>query len=308
MNRKALNIVVGIVLVIVLGLWLFVFQVRQSDIALVTTFGKPTQIITNAGPYFKWPWPVQRVLTFDQRIQNFEDKLDEPQTADGKILLATVYVGWQITDPGEFYSKFANRALSEPEKASIASAERNLDGLVRSTKNAVIGTHQFSDFISTDPAQFKLEAIEHEMLANVESAVKSNHYGIEIRYLGIKKLELPASSTEEVFKQMTSERARLVSQIQSDGATVAANITTEAASYSAKLLADADAQAKAIRGEAQAQALQYFTIFEQNRDLATFLYELDALKTSLGSKSTLIFDSHTEPFNLLQSTNGAGRK
>ena len=84
MNRKNIYIVVAILLVIVLALWQLVFQVRQSDIALVTTFGKPTEILTNAGPYLKWPWPIQRVLTFDQRVQNFEgDKLDEPQTADG---------------------------------------------------------------------------------------------------------------------------------------------------------------------------------------------------------------------------------
>jgi modulator of FtsH protease HflC len=308
MKRKALNITVGILLVIIFGLWLFVFQVRQSEIALVTTFGNPARVLTNAGPYLKWPWPVQRVYTFDQRIQNFEDKLNETQTADGKLLVATVYVGWQITDPKSFYQGFANRLVSEPERASIASAQRILEGVVRSTANNVIGSKQFTDFISTDPAQFKMEAIEREMLAGVEGAVTTNNYGIEIKYLGIKKLELPESSTQEVFKYMQSERAILVSRIQREGDTAAANIRTEANSYSTALVADADAQAKRIRGEAEAEVARYYKVFEQNPELADFIFKLDALKTSLGKNATLIFDGHTQPFDLLQATNSAGKK
>ena len=308
MKRKALNITVGILLVIIFGLWLFVFQVRRSEIALVTTFGNPARTITNAGPYLKWPWPIQRVYTFDQRIQNFQPQLAETQTADGKLLVATVYVGWQITDPKAFYQGFASRLVSEPEKASIASAENILEGVVRSSVATVIGTHQFSDFISTDPAQFKMEAMEGEMLASAEGAVQTNNYGIELRYLGVKKLELPESSTQDVFKQMQSERAILVSKIQRDGDTVAANIRTGATSYAASQVADANAQAKRIQGEADAQVAQYFKVFEQNPELADFIFKLDALKTSLGKNSTLIFDSRTQPFDLLTTTNAAGKK
>jgi membrane protease subunit HflC len=308
MRRKALNITVGVLLVIIFGLWLFVFQVRRSEVALVTTFGNPTRPLTNAGPYLKWPWPVQRVYTFDQRIQNFDDKLSEMQTADGKLLIAEVYVGWQITDPTKFYQGFANRLVSDPERASIASAQKILEGVVRSTVQRVIGSNQFSAFITTDPAQFKMDLIESEMRAGVEEKVQENNYGIEIRYLGIKKLELPDSSTQEVFKQMQSERAILVSEIQRKGDTAAANIRTEAQSYGAKLVADADAEAKRIRGEADAEVTGYYTIFNQNPALADFILKLDALKTSLGKNATLVLDGHTPPFDLLQSTNSAGVK
>ncbi len=308
MRRKALNITVGILLVIIFGLWLFVFKVRRSEIALVTTFGNPTRPITNAGPYFKWPWPVQRVYTFDQRIQNFEDKLRETQTHDKKLLIATVYVGWQITDPKEFYQGFANRLVSDPESASIAAAQKILEGLVSSGVASTIGKSQFSDFISTDASQFKLDAIEAQMLSAVEDRVKAGHYGIEIKYLGIKKLELPESSSQEVFKAMQSDRAILVSQIQRQGDTAAANIRTEAYSYGAKLEADADAEAKRIRGQAEADVAQYYTNFDQNPALAEFILKLDALKTSLGKNSTLVLDGHTQPFDLLQSTNSTGTK
>ena len=42
MKRNSLTIIIGAVLVVIFALLLFVFQVRQSEIAVVTTFGKPT--------------------------------------------------------------------------------------------------------------------------------------------------------------------------------------------------------------------------------------------------------------------------
>ena len=117
MKRNRLNLVIGLLLILVFGMWLFVFQVRESETALVTTFGKPTRTITQPGPYLKWPWPIQRVHKFDQRIQNFEDMLDEAQTADNKILLSMVYVGWKITDAAAFFPKFSSGSIAEPERA-----------------------------------------------------------------------------------------------------------------------------------------------------------------------------------------------
>ena len=82
MKRNLLTVVIGAVLIVIFALLLFVFQVRQSEVAVVTTFGKPARNLSEPGAYFKWPWPVQKVYKFDQRIQNFEDKFSENLTAD----------------------------------------------------------------------------------------------------------------------------------------------------------------------------------------------------------------------------------
>src|SRR5580704_15819250 len=96
-NRNILNVIVGVALVVIFVLLLFTFQVRQSEVALVLTFGKPAAApVTQPGLYFKWPWPIQRVYRFDSRTQNFEDKFRENYTADNNNLILTVYVGWKI--------------------------------------------------------------------------------------------------------------------------------------------------------------------------------------------------------------------
>ena len=89
MKRNLLTLITAAVLVVIFVLLLFVFQVRQSEIAVVTTFGKPTSI-AEPGPHLKWPWPIQKVYKFDARIQNFQDKFSENLTTDSITLLTSV--------------------------------------------------------------------------------------------------------------------------------------------------------------------------------------------------------------------------
>src|SRR6266851_4246509 len=110
MKRSLLTLIIGALLIIVFVLLLFVFQVRKSEVAVVTTFGKPTRPITEPGAHLKWPWPIQTVHRFDQRVQNFEDKPTEGLTKDNFNLLTSVYVGWKITEITNFFPKFAGSA------------------------------------------------------------------------------------------------------------------------------------------------------------------------------------------------------
>jgi membrane protease subunit HflC len=301
MNKNALNIVVAVLLVIIFGTWLFCFQVRKSTVVVVTTFGKPTSTYSEPGFHFKAPPPIQWVHTFDQRIQNFEDKLDEALTADHYNLLTMVYVGWKIKDAQEFFPKFKD--------GSIPEAEHQMEGLLRSAKSSVVGKHPLSDFVSTDQGKLKFDAVEQEILAILQDQVNKHNYGIEIEYLGIKKLEFPESVTQEVFKRMTSERQVLISQTQFEGEAEASRIRSTADSKSVIMLSDANAEATRIKGEAQAKAAEYFKIFETNPELAKFLLSLNALELSLKERTTLIFDQHSQPFNLFQgyTTNSMGK-
>src|SRR5271170_4473320 len=141
MKRNFLTVIIGAVLVLIFVLLLFVFQVRQSEVAVVTTFGKPTaHPCTEPGAYFKWPWPIQKVYKFDQRVQSFEDKFSETLTKDNNNLIVTVYTGWQISDASEFYPKFLG---------SVPAATVALENMLRSAKTAVIGQHDLADFVNT---------------------------------------------------------------------------------------------------------------------------------------------------------------
>ena len=294
MKKNLITIVIAAVLVVIFALLLFTFQVRQSEVAVLTTFGKPAaNNLDQPNLYFKWPWPIQQVYRFDQRVQNFEDKYSENLTADNTMLLTSVYVGWKISDAKEFFPKFAG--------GSVEAAQRQLETMLRSAKAAVIGKHNLSDFVNADPKQLKLEAIEDEIKAAVQGELASQNYGISIEFLGVKKLGLPESVTQTVFDRMKSERTVLISEAQFQGEAEATKIKSAAERQAADVIANAQADATRIEGAGVAEAAKTLSVFQQNPELAIFQLQLEALKNSLNQKSTLIFDERTPPFSLFQN-------
>ncbi|HEV2392551.1 MAG TPA: protease modulator HflC [Verrucomicrobiae bacterium] len=299
MKRNPLILAIGILLILIVGLLLFVFQVRKSEVVVITTFGKPTREVSAPGPHLKLPWPIERVHRFDQRIQNFEDKFTEGLTADSFNLLTSVYVGWKITDARAFFPRFAGS--SEP----IPEAERVLDIMLNNDKMIVVGKHPLVDFLSPASEGNKFIGIEKEILGLIQSQVLSNHYGLEIQFLGIKKLGLPENVTAQVFDRMQSERKVLADALQYEGEADAQKIRSEADRKASEVLATAESQATEIRGRGEAEAAKSLHVFQQNPELANFIFRLNALEGSLKDRSILIFDQHTPPFDLFSgvSTN-----
>ena len=299
MKRNPLTLVIGLLLIVIFGLLLFVFQVRQSEVAVVTTFGKPTRPITEPGAYLKWPWPIQKVWWFDQRVQNFEDRLTEGLTRDGFNLLTSVYVGWKVSDPTAFFPRFAGSAKP------IAAAETLLDQWLGNAKTSVVGKHPLSDFVSTSDNGTNFVAIEAEILAAIQSQIRANNFGLEIEFLGIKRLLLPENVTQSVFERMTSERKVLADRFQYEGEAEAQRIRSDAERKAAELLASAEGQATEIKGKGEAEAAKSLKVFQRNPELASFIFRLSALEGSLKERSILIFDQHTPPFDLFRgaSTN-----
>jgi len=299
MKRNPLTLIIGLLLILIFGFLLFTFQVRTTEVAVVTTFGNPTRPITEPSLYFKWPWPIQKVWTFDRRVQSFEDRLTEGLTRDSFNLLTSVYVGWKVSDPTAFFPRFAGSANP------IAAAEALLDQWLGNAKTAVVGRHPLSDFVSTSDNGAAFLAIENEILETIQSQIRTNNLGLQVEFLGLKRLQLPESVSQSVFDRMTSERKVLADGFQYEGEAEAQRIRSEAERKAAELLANAEAQATQIKGKGEAEAAKSLVVFQQNPELASFIFRLNALEGSLKERSILIFDQHTPPFDLFRgaSTN-----
>ena len=300
MKRNLLILLSGALITLIVASMLFVFQVRQSEIAVVTTFGRLSRAV-GPGPHLKWLWPIEKVYKIDERIQNFQDEFTEGFTADGNNLLTTVYVGWSITNAIDFFPKFS--------EGSVTAAQRMLEGIVRSSERSVVGLHPLSDFVNADPKELKFDVIESQIQRLVQSQLETNNCGIDINFLGLKKLGLPESVTQTVFSRMTSERNLLSRRLEDRGDADAAKIRSLANRQAAELLANAQADATRIQGEGEAEAAKILPTFQQNPELASFLLRIDALRQSLKDRATMIFDQRTPPFDLfrggLGNTNAA---
>jgi len=287
MKNIAITIFIALVAV-VMGLYLIAFQVRETESALVTRFGKPVREITEPKLYFKWPAPIERVHKFDSRMQVFEADLGETTAKDAVPIIVNTYVVWRIAEP----LKFLNAV------GTVKDAEDKLYSQIKDTQNRVIGQHSFGEFVNSDPGKIKFNQIEAEMLADLEQTLK-DEYGIEIKTLGIKQLKVSKDVTKDVFERMKTDRQRRTEATIARGLAEAATIQADANLKKTKLLATAEARAKEIRGRGDAEAAKYYKFLEEEPELAMFLRNIEALEKILKERSTIVIRDDSEPFKLL---------
>jgi len=287
---KNITITIFVILVIIiLGLFLISYQIRETESVLVTTFGKPTKQITKPGFYFKWPAPIQRVHKFDSRMRFFEADLGETTTKGAVPIIVHTYIVWDIAKPLQFFNAVG----------SVKEAENKLLSQLSNTQNEVIGKYYFSEFVNSDVSKIKISEIQDEMLESLKTALIDD-YGIAVKTLGVKQLKISADVSTDVFTRMSAERNRKSQDIIAQGNAEAIKIRTDAESKKTELLASAQARATAIRGEGDAEAAKYYKMLEADPQLAMFLRDVEALKKILEKRSTIVLSADTEPFKLLK--------
>jgi membrane protease subunit HflC len=288
MKNIAITIFIALVAV-VMGLYLIAFQVRETESALVTRFGKPVREITEPKLYFKWPAPIERVHKFDSRMKVFEADLGETTTKGAVPIIVNTYVVWRIAEPLKFLNSVG----------TVEKAESKLYSQITDTQNRVIGQHSFGEFVNSDPAKIKFKQIEDEMLADLEQTL-SDEYGIEIKTLGIKQLKVSKDVTKDVFERMKTDRQRRTEATIARGLAEAATIQADANLKKTKLLATAEARAKEIRGRGDAEAAKYYKFLEEEPELAMFLRNIEALEKIMKERTTIVIRDDSEPFKLLK--------
>jgi membrane protease subunit HflC len=287
MKNIAIPILVAAIF-LVMVIYLVTFQVRATESAFVTRFGKPVREVNEPGLYAKWPTPIEQVHKFDSRMRVLEAEMGETTTSGTIPIIVNTYVVWRVKEP----LKFLNAVKT------IENAELKLRAQINDSQNRVIGQHAFGEFVNSDPAKIKFDGIQAEMLADLKGPALKD-YGIEIKTLGIKQLKISADVTKQVFERMKAERQRLTQATTSEGEAEAARIKAEANKKEAMLRAAADARAKIIRGQGDKEAAQFYKMQEEDPQLAIFLRNLEALATTLKERATVVIPADADPFRLL---------
>jgi membrane protease subunit HflC len=289
MKNIAVTIFIALV-VLVMGLYLIAFQVRETESALVTRFGQPVRTITEPKLCFKFPAPIERVHRFDSRLQVFQADLSETTTKGAVPIIVNTYVVWKIAEP----LKFLNSVGTAKE------AEAKLYSQITDTQNRVIGKYAFGEFVNSNPTQIKLKDIENDMLTDLKQTL-SDEYGIEIRTLGIKQLKVNKDVTAKVFDRMKAARSLQTKATISEGEGEATKIKSDADFKKSVLLTAAEARALAIKGQGDAKAAEFYKMLEEDPELAMFLRNIDSLIKILKNRSTIVIRPEG-PFEILKET------
>lgn len=292
-SRNWATIVLAIIVVGAFALYTVAFTVQFSETAVVMRFGEITRTIADPGLNWKWPWPVEQVKKFDNRLVFHESRLEQALTADEGSMTVMVFMAWRVSEKPQDVARYFK------EIGEVDKAERELTGLARNAMGTVVGRHRFEEFVSIDPKVMKFGQIEQEFKDMIAQQAREK-YGIEVRTVGIKRLELPEEATKKAFERMRSEREQLAKQYRAEGEERAKGITAQAKLRASNITNRAEAQAIAIRGEGDAQAAAYYNVFAANPQLHNFIKRLEALEKILPKLTTLILDAGTvPPFELI---------
>jgi modulator of FtsH protease HflK len=199
-----------VVLAIILGLSAFTtwYTVDESEQAVILTFGKVEEGISEPGLHFKLPWPIQSVeklsketfsLQFGYEEKNGEIKEfpDETKmiTGDENIVLADLVVQWKIIDPEKYLFNADNprEILYDATSASVRS---------------IIGSSEIDEALTSGKAE-----IEAEVRDLLSSLIEKYDMGISVLGVKLQDVELPNEEVRKAFTDVTDARETMNTKI-----------------------------------------------------------------------------------------------
>ena len=259
----------------------------NDEYKLILQFGKVVKVIEEPGLSFKIPF-VQNT----QSIPNYEMIYDlvpsEVNTRDKKVMVTDSFALWTVSDPLKYLSRLG---------ANKANAESRISVVVYNAVKNVISSTDQADVISGRDG--KLAEMITEKIGN-----SLDSYGITVKKVETKMLDLPDSNKEAVYQRMISERQNIAAGYIADGqyeSNVIKNSTDREVSV---LISEAKAQAEKIRAEGEAEYMRILSEAyndESKADYYNYIRSLDALKSSLkGSNKTIILNEDSELARILQ--------
>lgn len=277
---------------------LVLFQVDQTEYAVVTQFGRPVRAIQSPGLYWKFPDPIQSVQRFDNRLGVFLPNQAEFLTKDKKNVITESYPAWKISDPVQFLKTVKDTAAGRDRLSDIVSSELGV----------AFGQYDLSELVTIEPGQMKLMEMMDRVTRNAKEKVKD--YGIDLVDVRLKVLNFPEKNKLSVFQRMRAERERIARKYRSEGSEEASKIRARADMEKKVILSIAYEKAQALRGDGDAQAIKiYADAFQKDPEFYRFLRSLEAYEKFMDEKTTIILPTDADILKYFENRlNGRGAK
>lgn len=288
MNRLTLaGIVLLAALLIILNAALF--EVRQTQQALVVQFGEIVRPVSDPGLHAKIPF-VQNVIEFDRRLLAVELPGEEVILGDQRRLIVDSVTVFRITDPLRFYQAVG------PAPDAIRG---RLNSIVTGSLRRVLGNNKLLDVLSADRERI-MTAIRGQVNGEMQN------FGVTIDDVRIRRADLPQENTQAILSRMQSERHRVAAQARAEGAEASQRIRADAERERTVLLADAKATAEQLRGQGEAEATSiYAKAFGQDPTFFSFWRTLQGYRNVFESGSArLVVTPDNDYLKLLQAPPG----
>jgi len=223
-----------IALIAVFTTW---YTVDESEQAVVITFGRADETITDSGLHFKLPWPVQKVEVLSKETYSLQFGYEQTEdgvvasdeeetemiTGDENIVLTDLVVQWKITDPQKYLF-------------NAADPKQILHNATSSAIRSIIGNSTIDNALTDGKAD-----IEKETRDLLVSLVDKYDIGISILGVNLQDVELPNKEVRAAFTAVTDARETKNTKIN------------EAEKYKNQKLSEAQGEVDAIMSRAEGE-------------------------------------------------------
>ena len=287
MNIK--NISIGVAALLIFTIMSALFTVNQTQQALVLQFGEPKRIIQDPGLAIKLPF-IQDVEYYEKRVLSLiPQDAEEVILADQKRILVDAFARFRIANPLLFYQTVRNEF----------GARARLESIIDSSVRRVLGSETLASILTG-----KRNDINNNIRDEVEQSVTS--LGIEIIDVRLRRADYPASTSQNIFNRMKSEREREAKEFRATGEEEAQKIRADAEKTRTVIVAEAAREAQENRGRGDSEAIDiYADSFGQDPEFFSFYRSMEAYRKSIGeSQTSMVLAPDSEFFKFFKNKLG----
>ncbi|MHC4441616.1 MAG: protease modulator HflC [Planctomycetota bacterium] len=308
----AITLIAAVVLVVIVG-GASVYTVKEGQQTVLTQFGKPVSVETEAGLKFKTPF-IQKVHRLEKRLLPWDGEPENMQTRDKKRIFIDVWARWRIVEAKKYFQAVRTeqrgyKILDDLVDSAVRDvvARYNLIEAVRSTSRELLYE---SEELAKDAAdkQVKIEAgrkkLETEIF-KVASADLKDRYGMELTDVKIKRIDYNDAVRRTVYERMISERKRIAQLFESEGEEEKNRILGLMKKELDTIEGEMQQKSAEVRGAADAEVIRIAAeAFSKSPEFYKFLRQLEAYKIALSQSTQLILSTDNKFFGLLRGTKG----
>ena len=293
MNKSLGSFLIGLVILLVV-LSGSMFSVDQRQNAMVFQLGEVVSVKTKPGLYFKLPL-VQNVRYFDTRILTL-DAADPERfiTSEKKNVLVDSFIKWRVIDSKQFYVSVGGDEM----RAQIRLNQTVNDGL-----RAEFGKRTVNEVVSGRREEIM-------SIIRTKADQDARKIGVQVVDVRIKRVDLPETVSENVYRRMEAERKQVANELRSTGAAEAEKIKADADKQKDVIVAEAYRDAQRVKGEGDAKAsAAYAAAYGKNPEFYAFYRSMQAYRESFKSKSdVMVLDPSADFFKYMKNPRAAGGK
>lgn len=269
-------------------------QVPSGEALVVTRFGNPARVLMKPGLAWRLPVPLESVIPVDLRLRTTSSGLQDVGTRDGLRIIAQAYVAWQVRPDSPNVQRFLRAVQNQPDEAA-----RQIRAFIGSALETTTSAFELSSLINTDAGKVQIAALETRLREQINQQLQST-YGINVVFVGIERLTLPAVTLAATVDRMRAERETIAAERTAVGNRQAAEIRSAAERDGRIVQAEARVKAADIEAQSRVQAASiYGKAYAGSPQLYNMMRSLDTLSTIITPDTKLILRTDAAPFRAL---------